>query len=95
MRIPAIGEMQVEPHIAYGLVDVLGDAKKDYLNNRCSSSAPASRRATTASNLAKLAQENNTTWTTSITRTTQTQPLRASPTTCSQGERDRLAMYAK
>src|SRR5437868_2297164 len=30
--IPAIGEMQAEPHIAYGLVDVLGDAKKDYRN---------------------------------------------------------------
>jgi cation diffusion facilitator CzcD-associated flavoprotein CzcO len=30
--IPALGESQAEPHIAYHLVDVLGDARKDYLN---------------------------------------------------------------
>src|SRR5262245_27776177 len=30
--IPALGESQAEPHLAYGLVDVLGDAKRDYIN---------------------------------------------------------------
>ncbi len=91
--IPAIGEMQVEPHIAYGLVDVLGDAKKDYLNKSVLVVGSGFSAATTASNLAKLAQENNTTWTTWITRTTQTQPLRRIPNDPLR-ERDRLAMYA-
>jgi thioredoxin reductase len=91
--IPAIGEIQTEPHVAYGLPDVLGDAKKDYINKSVLVIGSGFSAATTVSNLAKLALEHNTTWTTWITRTTQTQPLRRIPNDPLR-ERDRLAMHA-
>ena len=91
--IPALGEIQAEPHIAYGLVDVLGDAKRDYMNKAILLIGSGYSAATTASNLGKLALEHNTTWTTWITRSPQTQPLRRIPNDPLR-ERDRLAMHA-
>jgi thioredoxin reductase len=91
--IPALGESQAEPHIAYGLVDVLGDAKRDYVNKSVLLIGAGYSAATTACSLAKLAQEHNTTWTTWVARAAQTQPLRRIPNDPLR-ERDRLAMQA-
>lgn len=91
--LPALGETQAEPHIAYGLVDVLGDAKRDYVNKSVLLIGAGYSAATTACGLAKLAQEHNTTWTTWVARTTNTQPLRRIPNDPLR-ERDRLAMSA-
>jgi thioredoxin reductase len=91
--IPAIGETQAEPTIAYHLVDVLGDAKKDYLNKSVLVIGSGYSAATTVSNLAKLAEEHNTTWITWIARATQTQPLRRIANDPLR-ERDRLAVQA-
>jgi thioredoxin reductase len=91
--IPAIGETQAEPHIAYHLVDVLGDAKKDYINKSVLVVGTGYSAATTVSNLAKLALEHNTTWVTWVTRTSQTAPLRRIPNDPLR-ERDRLAVEA-
>lgn len=91
--IPALGEIQAEPHIAYGLVDILGDAKRDYINKAVLLIGSGYSAATTASNLGKLALEHNTTWTTWISRTPHTQPLRRIPNDPLR-ERDRLAMHA-
>lgn len=91
--IPALGEIQAEPHIAYGLVDVLGDARRDYINKAILLIGSGYSAATTASNLAKLSLEHNTTWTTWITRTQHTQPLRRIPNDPLR-ERDRLAVHA-
>lgn len=91
--IPALGEAQAEPHIGYGLVDVLGDAKREYVNKSILLIGSGYSAATTACNLAKLAQEHNTTWTTWVARTPSTQPLRRIPNDPLR-ERDRLAMHA-
>jgi thioredoxin reductase len=91
--IPALGESQAEPHIAYGLVDVLGDARRDYVNKSVLLVGSGYSAATTACNLAKLAQEHNTTWTTWVARSSSTQPLRRIPNDPLR-ERDRLAMQA-
>jgi cation diffusion facilitator CzcD-associated flavoprotein CzcO len=91
--IPALGETQAEPHIAYHLVDVLGEAKKDYLNKSVLVVGSGYSAATTVSNLAKLAEEFNTTWTTWIARAGQTQPLRRIANDPLR-ERDRLAVQA-
>jgi thioredoxin reductase len=91
--IPALGETQAEPNIVYHLVDVLGDAKKDYLNKSVLVIGSGYSAATTVNNLAKLAKEHNTTWVTWITRAAQTQPLRRIPNDPLR-ERDRLAVEA-
>ncbi|MBI1833195.1 MAG: NAD(P)-binding domain-containing protein [Planctomycetes bacterium] len=91
--IPALGESQVEPHIAYHLVDVLGDAKRDYLNRSVLVVGAGYSAATTVSNFAKLAQEHNTTWITWVTRSTRTQPLKRIANDPLR-ERDRLAVAA-
>src|SRR5207247_1137337 len=83
--IPALGESQAEPHIAYQLVDVLGDAKRDYLNKSVLVVGSGYWAATTVSNLAKLAQDHNTTWITRATRTAQPAPL---PRTANPPRRD-------
>src|ERR1019366_4658256 len=91
--IPALGESQAEPHIAYNLIDVLGDAKKDYVNKSVLVVGSGYSAATTVSNLAKVAQEHNTTWITWITRASMTQPLRRIANDPLR-ERDRLAVQA-
>src|SRR5476651_509918 len=48
--IPALGESQVEPQIAYGVVDVLGDTKKDYSNKSVLVIGSGFSAATTVSN---------------------------------------------
>lgn len=91
--IPALGETQAEPHIAYGLVDILGEAKREYVNKSVLVVGSGYSAATTVSSLAKLAEEHNTTWITWITRTPGTRPLRRIPNDPLR-ERDRLAAHA-
>jgi thioredoxin reductase len=91
--IPALGELQAEPHIAYGLVDVLGEAKKDYANRSVLLIGAGYSAATMARNLAQLAQEHNTTWVTWIARAPLTQPMRRHANDPLR-ERDRLAVQA-
>lgn len=91
--IPAIGESQAEPHIAYHLVDVLGDAKRDYINKSILVIGAGYSAATTVSNLAKLAEEHNTTWTTWVARGPRTSPLKRIANDPLR-ERDRLAAHA-
>ncbi|MSQ97190.1 MAG: monooxygenase [Gemmataceae bacterium] len=91
--IPALGETQAEPHIAYGLVDVLGDAKRDYINRSVLLVGSGYSAATTVTNLAKLAEEHNATWTTWVARVGGTQPLKRIPNDPLR-ERDRLAVTA-
>jgi thioredoxin reductase len=91
--IPALGEIQSEAQIAYGLVDVLGDAKKDYLNKAILVIGSGYSAATTVNNLAKLGEEHNTTWVTWIARSANTRPLPRIPNDPLR-ERDRLAVNA-
>lgn len=91
--IPALGESQAEPHIAYGLVDILGDAKKDYVNKSVLVIGAGYSAATTVSSLAKLAEEHQATWTTWISRASHTQPLRRIANDPLR-ERDRLTSHA-
>ena len=91
--IPALGELQLEPQIAYGLVDVLGDAKKDYINKAVLVIGSGYSAATTVSNLAKLGEEHNTTWVTWIARSANSRPLRRIANDPLR-ERDRLATNA-
>ncbi len=91
--IPALGETQAEPHIAYGLVDVLGDAKKDFANKSVLLVGTGFSAATTASSLAKLGLDHQSTWTTWIGRAAHSQPLRRIPNDPLR-ERDRLAAHA-
>jgi thioredoxin reductase len=91
--IPALGEAQAEPHIAYGLVDILGDARRDYINRSVLVVGSGYSAATTVSYIAKLGEEHNTTWATWIARTGGTRPLRRIPDDPLR-ERDRLAAHA-
>jgi thioredoxin reductase len=91
--IPAVGETQAEPHITYHLPDVLGDAKKDYINKSILVIGSGYSAGTTVNNLARLAQDHNTTWITWVTRAALTQPLKRIANDPLR-ERDRLAVTA-
>lgn len=91
--IPALGELQASPQIAYGLVDALGDMKKDCLNKSILVIGAGYSAATTISYLAKLAEEHNTTWITWVARAAHSQPLRRIADDPLR-ERDRLAASA-
>src|SRR2546425_3238791 len=73
--MPAAGELTAEPNIAYGLEDVLADRRSQYAGRNVLIIGGGYSAATTACNLAKLAQENAATWTGWLARTTSTQPL--------------------
>jgi cation diffusion facilitator CzcD-associated flavoprotein CzcO len=91
--IPALGELQAENQIAYHLVDILGEAKKDYLNKAVLVIGSGYSAATAVTSLARLGEEHNTTWTTWIARAPHTQPLRRIVND-SLRERDRLTTLA-
>lgn len=91
--LPALGEAQAEPSIAYGLPDILGDVKRDYINKAILVIGAGYSAATTVCSLAKLSLEHNSTWTTWVSRSPQTQPLRRIPNDPLR-ERDKLAVSA-
>jgi len=91
--IPALGETLAESHIAYGLVDILGDARRDYINKSVLVIGSGYSAATTVNNLAKLGAEHNATWATWISRAAGTAPIKRIPNDPLR-ERDRLASTA-
>jgi thioredoxin reductase len=91
--IPAPGELQAEPQIAYGLEDILGDRKQHYANRSVLVVGAGFSAATTVCNLAKIAEENQTTWTIWLARGAATAPMRRIPNDPLK-ERDRLAVRA-
>jgi hypothetical protein len=91
--IPALGETQAEPHIAYGLVDILGDAKRDYINKSILVIGSGYSAATTVCQLAKLGGEHNTTWATWVSRNSGSAPIKRVADDPLR-ERDRLACAA-
>jgi thioredoxin reductase len=91
--IPAVGELQAEPHISYALDDVLGARRNDYAGKSILVVGGGFSAATTVANLATLAEQDNTTWVTWIARAAHSQPLRRIPGDPLR-ERDRLAARA-
>lgn len=91
--VPALGEIPAEPHIAYGLEDILGDRKNAYLNRSILVVGAGYSAATTVSHIAQLAQEGNLTWAYWIARSDRSQPLARIPGDRLK-ERDRLAVRA-
>jgi thioredoxin reductase len=77
--IPALGELQAEPQIAYGLEDILGDRKLQYANRTVLVVGAGYSAATTVCNLAQIAEENQTTWTIWLVRDSASTPLRRIP----------------
>lgn len=91
--IPALGEMAAEPHIAYGLEDILGEKKNQYFNKSILVVGAGYSAATTVSQIAQLAQEGNMTWAYWIARSDRSQPLSRIANDPLK-ERDRLALRA-
>lgn len=91
--IPALGEIAAEPHIAYGLEDILGERKNAYLNKTILVVGAGYSAATTVSQIAQLAQEGNLTWAYWVARSDRTQPI-ARVANDPLKERDRLAVRA-
>jgi Pyridine nucleotide-disulphide oxidoreductase len=91
--IPAVGELQAEPQIAYGLEDILGDRKLQYANRTVLVVGAGYSAATTVCNLAQIAAENQTTWGIWLARNPASAPLRRMPNDPLR-ERDRLAVRA-
>jgi thioredoxin reductase len=91
--IPALGELQAEPHIGYALEDVLGGRRSDYAGKSVLVVGGGYSAATTVVNLATLAEQDNATWVTWLARAAHSQPLRRIPGDPLR-ERDRLAVRA-
>jgi thioredoxin reductase len=91
--IPAIGELSAEPHISYVLDDILGDRKNHYANKNILVVGGGFSAATTVSNLAQLAVDNQSTWVTWIARTANSWPIKRIANDPFK-ERDRLAARA-
>lgn len=91
--IPAPGELAAQAQIAYDLPDVLGERQKDYANRSILVIGGGYSAATTVCNLARLAEQHNTTWITWLARSPHSQPLRRIANDPLR-ERDQLAMRA-
>jgi hypothetical protein len=91
--IPAIGESVAEPHIAYGLEDVLGDKKNQYANKNILVVGAGYSAATTICNLAQLGLEASSTWVVWIARSARSLPVKRVPQDPLR-ERDRIAALA-
>jgi thioredoxin reductase len=90
---PAVGETAAAAHIAYGLEDVLGERRGHYAGKTVLLAGGGYSAATSACNLAALAEQNQETWTIWVTRGSGTQPLRRLASDPLK-ERDRLAARA-
>ena len=91
--IPALGELQAEPHIGYALEDVLGNRRGEYAGKSVLVVGGGYSAATTVCNLAALAEQDNGTWVTWLARAPHSQPLRRIAGDPLR-ERDRLAVRA-
>jgi thioredoxin reductase len=91
--LPALGEMAAEGQISYIVEDILGERKNYYANKNVLVVGGGFSAATTVSNLAQIAVDNNSTWVTWITRGTNSWPMKRIPSDPLK-ERDRLAVRA-
>jgi len=91
--IPAAGEGAAEPHITYGLPDVLGEKKADYAGRSVLVVGAGYSAATTVCNLAALAEQNASTWVVWLARGAKSQPIKRVANDPLK-ERDRLAVKA-
>jgi hypothetical protein len=91
--IPALGELAARPHIAWGLVDVLGERRADYADRTVLVIGAGHSAATTVCLLAELAKEHPATWTIWLARGAGSQPIRRVMTDPLR-ERDGLAARA-
>jgi hypothetical protein len=91
--IPAVGEINARPHIAYGLEDVLGDKRAAYADKNVLVVGAGYSAATTACNLAKLAEKHPSTWVIWLARGGGTQPIKRLVNDPLR-ERDQLAVRA-
>jgi hypothetical protein len=91
--IPAIGEMAVEPHIAYGLEDILGSRQSTYAGKNVLVVGGGYSAATTICYLSSLAEKHPDTWIYWLVRGSSTQPIKRI-TNDPLKERDRLAVRA-
>jgi len=91
--IPAIGETAAEPHIAYGLEDVLGERRGAYAGRNILLVGSGYSAATTVANLAALAEKHPDTWVTWVARGAGTLPIKRVAGDPLR-ERDRLAVRA-
>ena len=91
--IPAIGEMSAEPHVAYGLEDILGTRQSTYAGKNVLVVGAGYSAATTVCNLAALAENHPDTWVYWLARGTGTQPIKRIANDPLK-ERDRLAVRA-
>jgi thioredoxin reductase len=91
--IPAPGEIAAEPHVAYGLEDVLGARKSHYAGKSMLVIGSGYSAATTVCQLSELAQSHPETWIIWLARGARSQPL---PRIANDPfrERDRLAAKA-
>ncbi len=91
--VPAVGEMGAEPHIAYGLEDILGERKGTYAGKNILVAGAGYSAATTVCNLVALAENHQDTWVIWLARGASTQPIRRIANDPLK-ERDRLAVRA-
>ena len=91
--IPAVGELAAEANIVYGLEDVAGERKNTYAGKNVLMVGSGYSAATTACNLAALADNHASTWIIWLARGQSTQPIRRIPNDPLR-ERDRLAVRA-
>jgi thioredoxin reductase len=91
--IPATGELAAEPHIAYGLDDVLGERRGHYSGKTVLVVGAGHSAATSVCNLARLAEENPAGWVIWLARGAASQPIKRIPNDPFK-ERDRLAVKA-
>jgi thioredoxin reductase len=91
--IPAIGESAAEPHIAYGLEDILGARQSTYAGKNVMVIGSAYSAATTICSLASLAEKHPDTWIYWLARCRSTQPIKRI-TNDPLKDRDRLAVKA-
>jgi thioredoxin reductase len=74
--IPAVGEIAAQPHIAYGLEDVLGERRTTYADRNVLVVGGGYSAATTVCNLAALGQKHPGTWVIWLARSAGTQPIK-------------------
>jgi hypothetical protein len=91
--IPAVGELSVEPQVAYGLEDVLGDRRAVYAGKTVLVIGGGYSAATSVCNVAAVAEQNTATWVVWLVRGAGTQPIKRIPNDPLK-DRDRLAVRA-
>ena len=91
--LPAIGEKAAEPHIAYGLEDVLSAKRAAYQDRTILVIGGGYSAATTVCNLASVADKHPSTWVIWLARGPGTQPIKRIVNDPLR-ERDQLAVRA-